>query len=96
MKIHRLRMNCLCSLLIQEQRSGVSDKTLDAQRQVKNHSAEDTHTPILKRELLEAENPRREKLNLPSAGANYLMEELDWKTVRKLINSLENVLLVTR
>ena len=44
-------------LLSQKQRSDVSDKTLDDQSQVNNHSATDTHAPILNWELGEAETP---------------------------------------
>ena len=88
MKIHRTKMGCLSSLSSQEQRSDASDKTLDDQSQVNNHSAADTHAPILNRELGEAENSRREKLNLPPANAKDLWEELDEKIVNKLNNSL--------
>ena len=88
MKIHRTKMGCLSSLSSQEQRSDASDKTLDDQSQVNNHSAADTHAPILNRELGEAENSRREKLNLPPANAKDLWEELDEKIVSKLNNSL--------
>ena len=56
MKIHRTKMGCLSFFLSQEQRSDVSNKTLDDQSQINKHSADDTHAKILNREHGEAES----------------------------------------